>query len=241
LVITFTAPRIKKRGKPGGAKRVKFDPRALANKITDFLVPNQLARNGTVEAILRVSSSKVSVMVPPETPIWTTSLGDVFETGVFETGGGPVALAHQTSINQLDLAMINGTGAVSVLSVIADGQWQIPIQITKPNVAPSGGRVAMAHQTSFNQLDVVFGDSTGAISVSSVTGQGQWQGPIPVTKPGFAPPGSSVALAHQTSMNQLDLAVVGNNGVVSLLLVIGEGHWSFNQFSRRASALGTRN
>jgi hypothetical protein len=37
-----------------------------------------------------------------------------------KTGGGPVSLAHQTSINHLDLAVIDGIGAVSVSSVIAE-------------------------------------------------------------------------------------------------------------------------
>jgi hypothetical protein len=47
----------------------------------------------------------------------------------------------------------------------------------------------MAHQISFNQLDVVFVSTTGVVSVLSVTGEGQWQGLSPITKPGFAPPG----------------------------------------------------
>jgi hypothetical protein len=85
--------------------------------------------------------------------------------------------------------------------------------------------VALAPQVSINQLDVAVVDSTGAVSVAWVFGQGQWQGPIAITKPGFAPAGAPIAFNHQVSMNQLDDAVVDNTGEVSVAWVFGDNQW----------------
>ena len=51
-------------------------------------------------------------------------------------------------------------------------------------------------------------DNSGSVNVLWVTDGGAWQnGPVRLTGPGFARPGASVALGHQTSMQQLDAFV----------------------------------
>ena len=48
-------------------------------------------------------------------------------------------------------------------------------------------------------------------------------GTQPDNETGLRPARSSIALVHQTSMNQFDLAVVGKNGAVSRILSEGRG------------------
>jgi hypothetical protein len=44
-----------------------------------------------------------------------------------------------------------------------------------------GGRIALAHQGSMNQLDALFVDPHGAVHVMWAVGGGKWQGPVPLT------------------------------------------------------------
>lgn len=139
--------------------------------------------------------------------------------------GARVALSHQSSIDQLDALAVNNSGAVVVLWVGGEGNWQGPAQLTAPGFAPPGARIALAHQTSMNQLDALLVDNTGAVSVMWVVGEGAWQGPAQLTGPGFAPPGACIGLSYQSSMNQLDALLVDNHGAVSVMWVAGGGAW----------------
>lgn len=143
----------------------------------------------------------------------------------FAPSGAKVALAHQVSLNQLNAVTLDTTGALSLFSVTGNGKWTGPLQLTAPRFAPAGGNVALAHQASLNQLDAVVVDAEGAVSILSVTGAGQWQGPTRITSTGFAPPGGYVAVAQQNSINQLDAVLVGSDGAVYVLSVTGEGQW----------------
>jgi len=85
----------------------------------------------------------------------------------------------------------------------------------------------LVHQTSAHQLDALLVDNSGSVNVLWVTDGGAWQnGPVRLTGPGFARPGASVALRHQTSMQQLDAFVADASGAVSVTWVGGEGAWN---------------
>jgi hypothetical protein len=58
-----------------------------------------------------------------------------------------------------------------------------------------------------------------------VVGEGLWQGPVPLTPRSFTQPSTSIGVAHQTSMNQLDIFVADANGTMNVLWVSGEGKW----------------
>jgi hypothetical protein len=87
------------------------------------------------------------------------------------------------------------------------------------------GRVALAHQGSMDQLDALLVNAKGAVNVMWVVGGGNWQGPVALTKAGFAHSGASIALAHQLSIDQLDALLVDANGAVNVMWVVGEGKW----------------
>src|SRR5262249_34169640 len=120
---------------------------------------------------------------------------------------------------------IDNTGAVAVMWVVGEGAWQGPVRLTGPNVGKPGGYIALAHQSNMNQLDALFVDSTGALCVMWVIGEGAWQGPVRLTAPGFTPAGASLSAAHQTNMRQLDVMLVDNAGSVAVMWVVDEGAW----------------
>jgi hypothetical protein len=129
-------------------------------------------------------------------------------------------------MNQLDALSVDNTGAVAVRWVNGLGTWNAPVRLTGAGFAPPGAPLALACQASMNQLDALFVDSTGALNVLWVNGLGTWSGPARLTGAGFAPPGATVALAHQASNNQLDALSVDNTGAVAVRWVNGLGTWN---------------
>lgn len=75
------------------------------------------------------------------------------------------------------------------------------------------------------QLDAVPVDNTGALSVFWVVSDGGWSGPLAISQPGHASPGTSVALAHQVSREQLNAVVPDTTGALSVFFVAGAGAW----------------
>lgn len=140
--------------------------------------------------------------------------------------GAAVALASQLSIAQLDAVVVDNTGTLSVFWVGGDGNWNGPHALSAPGYAPPGAALAMGHQVNASQLDVVLVDNTGTLSVFWVDGDGNWDGPLPISAPGHAPPGAPVALQYQASLQQLDVALVDNTGTLSVFWVDGGGGWA---------------
>lgn len=140
--------------------------------------------------------------------------------------GAQIALHHQVNENQLTAVFSDAAGAVSVMWVIGGEAWQGPVRVSVPNTAPPGALVSLAHQNGPQQLDAVFVDVAGAVNVMWVADGGVWQGPVSLTAPGSAVPGSTVALHHQAGDDQLDALYVDRNGSVNVLWVQGMDAWS---------------
>ena len=158
---------------------------------------------------------------------WT---GPTFVTGA-NAGkpGTPVALAYQNAPGtprQLDAIFIDAAGALAVCWVIEEGAWSGPQRISATGVAPAGGHVAVAHQTTTGQLDALFFDNQGRLNVAWVTGEGAWHAPVAITAASTAPAGAPLALAHQTDNNQLDAVFIDASGALAVCWVTGEGNWA---------------
>lgn len=176
-----------------------------------------------LDALLVGNDGAVSVMWVAGTGVWQ---GPVPLTRAgFVPPGGHVALANQISMNQLDALFVANDGSVQVMWVVGGGAWHAPVPITGPGFAAPGACIALAHQGSMNQLDAVVVGNDGAVHVMWVTGAEAWHAPLPITGRSFAPPGANIALANQISMNQVDAVVVGNDGAVHVLWVVGGGAW----------------
>lgn len=135
--------------------------------------------------------------------------------------GAAVAMEHQQSMDQLNILAVDKAGAVNVAWTHLLEPWEgpAPIAVTPPGFAPPGGHIAVEHQDSFDRLDALVVDSTGAVSLIWTRGLDPWQGPERKTARGFAPPGAPIAMEHQVSMDQLDALVVDNTGALNVLWV----------------------
>ena len=139
--------------------------------------------------------------------------------------GAPVALHYQIGPQQLDAVFVDRNGSVNVMWVVDGGTWQGPVGLTPPNTAPPGAPVALENQIGPQQLDAVFVGRNGAVNVMWVVDAGAWQGPVGLTPPNTAPPGTPVALHHQIGPQQLDAMFIDGNGVVNVMWVVDAGAW----------------
>ena len=192
---------------PAGAKV------ALGYQVTD----NQL------DAVLVDATGTLAVSSVDGIGNWAAPLA--ISGAGYAPPGAAVAMASQVSMGQLDVALVDDTGTLTVFSVDGDGNWSVPQAISAPGYAPPGAALAMAHQVNDGQLDVVLVDNTGTLSVFQVDGDGTWSTPYAASAPGYAPPGANVALHYQASLGQLDVVLVDNTGTLSVFWVAGDGNW----------------
>jgi hypothetical protein len=88
----------------------------------------------------------------------------------------------------------------------------------------AGFAVAAQDQAAPGQLDLVTVDQHGTVLLA--LDRQAWQGWLPLTGPGAAPPGAPVAMAAQPPNAQLDVFFVGPNGRVQVMWVAGHDRWN---------------
>lgn len=142
--------------------------------------------------------------------------------------GGSVATGYQTS-QQLDVFFIGKNGALYVswakTSGISIRDWNGPVGISPPNIAPAGARLVAFNQLP-NQLTVLYFGINGALHVSWVVGleNSRWDGPVVISPPDIAPAGAGLSIGRPT-MDQWNLFFIGKNGVLNYIWVRGGGQW----------------
>ncbi|MBP2293497.1 hypothetical protein [Azospirillum rugosum] len=144
----------------------------------------------------------------------------------FAPAGSFIAASQQFGLNQTDVFVVGNSGALSVFWVTGVGPWSGPTAISASNYAKPGSFIAASQQVGANQTDVFLVDGTGTLSVFWVTNDGPWSGPNKISQASFAPAGSFVAATQQVGLNQTDVFVVGNSGLLSVFWVTGLGPWS---------------
>lgn len=130
--------------------------------------------------------------------------------------------------NQTDVFFFDNNGQLNVFWVQGTGGWSDPVKIGSKGKAPAGARLAVSQQFGApNQTDVFFIDNNGQLNVFWVQGTGGWGGPVAISSPGIAPPGSAVAASRQFGTdNQTDVFVIDNNGQLNVFWVQGTGAWN---------------
>ena len=141
--------------------------------------------------------------------------------------GAPLSTTRQFGVDQTDVLVVDGHGAVNVMWVDAGGAWRGPVGLTAPGYATAGGAVATGPQYDVSdQTDLFFVDAGGAVNVMWVNGQGAWQGPVGITGPGHVAPGAAVATGPQYDVpGQTDLFFVDGAGSVNVMWAVGGGIW----------------
>ncbi|MGA1826827.1 M12 family metallopeptidase [Microbacterium sp.] len=179
--------------------------------------------DGQLDALFVDGNGVVNVMWVQGSGGWQGPVG-LTPVGAAPAGAA-LALAHQGGDNQLDVLFVDTDGVINVMWVQGGGAWQGPVGLTRGETAPAGAALALAHQGGDDQLDLVFVDRNGVVSVMWVQGGGAWQGPVGLTPAGAALPRTAVTLANQGGDDQLDAVYVDGNGMVNVMWVVGGGAW----------------
>nr|WP_232460145.1 hypothetical protein [Burkholderia ubonensis] len=148
--------------------------------------------------------------------------------GLFPPGAA-IAASNQFGLSdQTDVFVVGSNGALHVAWVNGAGGWNGPAPISPPGLFPPGAAVSASNQFGLSdQTDVFVVGSNGALHVAWVNGAGGWNGPAPISPPGFFPPGAVVAVSNQFGLSdQTDVFVVGSNGALHVAWVNGAGGWN---------------
>ncbi len=143
---------------------------------------------------------------------------------LFVPGGGLVA-ARQPPNAQLTAFSVDRAGSLRLSFEVDNSPWNFPIAITGPGFAPPGAPVAAVQQPPNAQLDAFVIGNDGSVNVLFEVDNSPWSAPIPITPPGFAPPGGHVAAAQQPPNAQLSAFVVDNRGALHVMWEVDNGPW----------------
>ncbi|GLQ93240.1 hypothetical protein [Dyella acidisoli] len=146
----------------------------------------------------------------------------------FAPPGARLATSQQFGCdNQTNVWVVDSTGRLVVFWVENAGAWNGPVAISAPGFAPPGASMSAIQQFGCdNQTDVFVVDVNGRMNVFWVENAGSWNGPVQVSPPGFAPPGSPVTSSQQFgASSQTDLFCVNNAGLATVSWVQSAGSW----------------
>ena len=130
----------------------------------------------------------------PATPGWNACCGwgsinvDRFR-GLYIAPGVGAASQRYGVPNQTDVYVVNSSGTLLAFSVVANSDWVGPQELSAPKFAPPGSGVAVVEQAGVGERTGVFVvGSNGAVDMFWSDSGGPWNGPQPLSTPGFAPP-----------------------------------------------------
>jgi hypothetical protein len=199
----------------GGALDVAWIDSATTNSWHSELPisPGQLAPAGGAVAVARQSASVLTALFFDGNGALEVSWLDVTSgTGwappqpltvqKLAPPGANIALAQQTDTT-LTALFVDNYGRLQVEWLIVDGyhQWAGPQPISPAGTAPAGAPISLGKQQD-NILTALYFDSYGALEISQLRtdGQYQWAPPRVLTPRGTAPAGAGIAAFKQDSL-----------------------------------------
>lgn len=144
----------------------------------------------------------------------------------FVRPGAHVVAAYNPIEEQLEVFVAGSNGAVREIRKHHNNPWVVMPDVTQTWLVPDGAPLSTAYYPSFRQLFVFFVDGNGALRGVWRTGNGDWRGPFILTLPGHVQPGAAVAAVHYPPGDQVEVFVVGGNGVVNVAWRAAEGNWN---------------
>ncbi len=143
-------------------------------------------------------------------------------TGLVPSGANLAAAQRIGAGGQTDAFVIGKNGQLQAFWAKATGGWNGPVPFGLANFPP-GAHVAASQQFgAYNQTDVFAVDNSGQLQVYFIQNLGDWVGPQPIGKTGFAPPGAPLAAIQKTGVRRPDRPVGGRQTRPAVRL-LGEG------------------
>lgn len=106
----------------------------------------------------------------------------------FAPPGAPLAAVYQPINEQLEVFVVDSSGALNVVWKANNHTWSSPpLALTLGGFTKPGASVATAYYPTYQQLEVFTIDINGVFSVISKAHNGAWFTPIGVTGANFAP------------------------------------------------------
>jgi len=125
---------------------------------------------------------------------------------------------------QTDVFGVTKNGKLAVAWVTGTNPWSGPAEIFDGGYEP-GAPVAASRQFGIdNQTDLFAVNKNGELTVSWVTGTGNWQGPHSLTHGGY-PSKAWVAASQRFGRDTTDVYAVDNEGALTVHSVDGKNPW----------------
>ncbi len=140
--------------------------------------------------------------------------------------GGAVTLAHQRTLDQLDVLCTGADGSVLVLWSGGGGPWQGPAVLAPPGTCAPGTPVGLSRRPSAERLEAVYAGADGSVQALWADVDHPWQGPAVLAPPGTCAPGTAVALAPRAPVDRLDALLTAADGSVRAMRADGAGPWT---------------
>lgn len=154
---------------------------------------------------------------------WSTPLS--LTAAGFAPAGASVAAAQQTPNDQLDVFVVADDGSLQLVWEVDNGQWKPPIALSPPGFAPPGAPLVAVRQFPLDQLNVFVVGNDGALHVTWVEGEGNWQGPAALGPAGLAVPGAHIGAHTLGQQSRLDVVVPGADHRLYVFTVHDAGAW----------------
>ncbi|THF87701.1 hypothetical protein E7T09_00165 [Deinococcus sp. KSM4-11] len=142
------------------------------------------------------------------------------------TPGARITLTYYPLNNQLEGFFVDNRGQVNVIWKAQNGRWNPPAAITPPQTGVPGRSIVASFYPLNNQLEVATVGPNGAVNLTWKAQNGRWNGPIAISNPGAATPGSPLAMRYQTMSNQLEIFYTDPSGLLNLIFKAQNRAWN---------------
>jgi len=180
--------------------------------------------NNQLEAFLVGNDGAVYLIWKAQNDVWNSPVP--LTAAGFAPPGAPLAALYYPLNEQLEVFVVDNTGAINVLWKAQNGTWNVPVALTGPGLAPSGASLSGVYYPLNEQLEVFVVDNTGAINVLWKAQNGTWNAPVALTVGGLLPPGGGLTSVYYPPNEQLEVHFIDNAGAVEVLWKAQNGTWN---------------
>jgi hypothetical protein len=150
----------------------------------------------------------------------------------------PVSAVYYPLNNQLEVFLVDKSGAFNVIWKAQNGAWNGPLPLFQ-NAAPVSTPLSAVYYPLNNQLEVFLVDGQGALKVIWKAQNGAWHEPFPITGPAIAPVRAPLSAVYYPVNDQLEVFTIDTQGAMVVVWKAQNGNWqSVTSLTPNESAAG---